>query len=298
MTSLHALRGWRFDPGRVALADVVAPSADTLDPAARDALYARHERNVIRLIAGRPSQQDTAWHNPWTRAAAHLDAWREEGLFLQDRPSVYVVERQSGKTGAAAARRSFVCRALLPPEQEPESETLAAPVGDADASDQTRRPVAPDPDALARLRALRGHICPLAASLADPDGTIADALASIADYDPLAALPGPRHGTHRIWVVDHAERVDGFLALASGQAFSFAEDMARVAACRAYAQEVRDAVAAAGRPVPAWGDFSSDYVFVRVDPETTAGGAPDTDGQAAAADAPPLPCGLVLDLHW
>ena len=53
MNPISPLRGWRYDPGIVNPNDVAAPPYDVIDPEEQLALYAKHDRNVIRLILGR-----------------------------------------------------------------------------------------------------------------------------------------------------------------------------------------------------------------------------------------------------
>ncbi|MCC8191004.1 MAG: DUF1015 domain-containing protein, partial [Planctomycetes bacterium] len=82
MSAIFPFPGWRYDPGKVDPARVVAPPYDIIDADEQNRLYARDDRNVIRLIFGHTDDADTPADNRYTRAAAHLDAWRGDGLIL------------------------------------------------------------------------------------------------------------------------------------------------------------------------------------------------------------------------
>jgi len=75
---LRPFRPLRYDPATVGdLAAVVAPPYDVISDAERDALYARSEYNVVRLILNRDSDRYAA-------AATLLRRWRETGVLVQD----------------------------------------------------------------------------------------------------------------------------------------------------------------------------------------------------------------------
>ena len=80
-------RGVRYDPDRVALADVTAPPYDVLSDADRDRLAARHPNNIVRIDV--PMER----HGPgrYDAAAATLERWLDEGvLVVEEEPSLYL----------------------------------------------------------------------------------------------------------------------------------------------------------------------------------------------------------------
>ncbi|MDQ1702754.1 MAG: hypothetical protein QOF57_2006 [Frankiaceae bacterium] len=108
---LAPFRALRFDEGVVGdLTAVISPPYDVIDDAARDALEAGSDHNVVRLILPR----DEAGHpdSRYDRAAATLDNWRAEGaLTLDETSTLYVYEQteaghvQRGLLGAVALAR-------------------------------------------------------------------------------------------------------------------------------------------------------------------------------------------------
>ena len=60
MADIRAFRAHRYDMGRVgALADVVAPPYDVIDPTLQQRLYDRSPYNVIRLDLNKEQPTDT-----------------------------------------------------------------------------------------------------------------------------------------------------------------------------------------------------------------------------------------------
>ena len=88
MAEIRAFRAHRYDLGRVgALGDVVAPPYDVIDPVLQQQLYDRSPYNVIRLILNKENPTDTDADNRYTRSAAQLRDWLQEGILKQDSAS-------------------------------------------------------------------------------------------------------------------------------------------------------------------------------------------------------------------
>src|SRR5271166_1090623 len=115
MADIRAFRAFRYDLGRVgALSDVVAPPYDVIDPALQQALYERSPHNVIRLILNKEMPGDTGTDNRYTRAAAHLRDWQQEGILKQDSArALYVYHQEFEIEGQRYTRRGFLARVRL-----------------------------------------------------------------------------------------------------------------------------------------------------------------------------------------
>jgi uncharacterized protein (DUF1015 family) len=117
MADIRAFRAYRYDLGRAgALADVVAPPYDVIDPALQRALYERSPYNVIRLILNEEKPTDTETDNRYTRSAAFLRDWRQQGVLAQDSArAVYVYHQDFEADGRRYTRRGFLARVRLEP---------------------------------------------------------------------------------------------------------------------------------------------------------------------------------------
>src|SRR5262245_25746023 len=166
MADIRAFRAYRYDLGRVgALADVVAPPYDVIDPALQDALYARSPYNVIRLILNKESPADTEADNRYTRAAATLRDWLRDDVLLQDSArSLYAYHQEFEVEGRRHTRRGFLARVRLEPfgagRVYPHEEPLSGPKADR----------------LKLFRATGMNLSPVFGLYPDPDGAVAAAL--------------------------------------------------------------------------------------------------------------------------
>lgn len=90
MARIAAFRGVHFNPERVPLQDVIAPPYDVISPELQEALYARHPRNIIRLILNRMEAGDAGADDRYARAATYLQENLRDGtLVLDDAPGFY-----------------------------------------------------------------------------------------------------------------------------------------------------------------------------------------------------------------
>ncbi len=108
---LAPFRALRFDESVVGdLTKVISPPYDVIDDAARTALEAGSDHNVVRLIL--PRDEDGRPDSRYDRAAATLEHWlSEKALVLDAEPTLYVYEQtdnghvQRGLLGAVALAR-------------------------------------------------------------------------------------------------------------------------------------------------------------------------------------------------
>src|SRR5574337_1583612 len=107
MVMIRPFRALRYNPKLTGdLAAVVAPPYDVISPAQRDALYARSEWNVVRLILNRSP-------DPYAAAAAVLAQWRQAEVLVCDaRPALYFHVEEFAIPGRGEVRREGVIGAV------------------------------------------------------------------------------------------------------------------------------------------------------------------------------------------
>lgn len=115
MPEIQAFRGLRYDLGHVgSLSDVVAPPYDVIGSELQDSLYKKHPANVVRLILNRDEPGDDGQSNRYSRAAAFLKNWRQEGVLQSEPdPSLYVYHQSFSYEGQSYTRRGFMGRVRL-----------------------------------------------------------------------------------------------------------------------------------------------------------------------------------------
>ena len=112
---VEPFKAFRFDPSVVGDAgDCIAPPYDVISDAHQEQLYQKSPYNLVRIIKGKTNASDDGEENQYTRAAALLADWIDEGVLKQD-PSVaiYAYEQEFKLAGTRYQRYSFVALGQL-----------------------------------------------------------------------------------------------------------------------------------------------------------------------------------------
>jgi len=188
MANIQAFRALRYDPSRVALADVATQPYDKITPEMQERYYAASPHNLVRIILGKRLATDAQADNPYTRAAGFLSDWRRDGVFQQDpEPSIYRYTQQfsSPAGGDALERRGFIALGKI--------EDYSA--GIVHRHEQTL--AKPKADRLDLLRATRAHFGQIFMLYSDPAAEIENALAT--DALPTMEVRDEYGVLHRVW---------------------------------------------------------------------------------------------------
>ena len=91
MSQIFPFQGMLYDQTLVgAIKDVVAPPYDIIDADGQKRLHDRHPHNIIRMELGLDQTGDGPTHNRYTRAAATLQTWLNEGVLKREpQPALY-----------------------------------------------------------------------------------------------------------------------------------------------------------------------------------------------------------------
>lgn len=178
MPDVRPFRGVRYDMAHVgALADVVAPPYDVIDPTLQERLYEASPYNVIRLELNRAEPGDDGGRNRYTRAAGFLRDWRRSGVLREeDRPALYVYHQTFTVEGRQFTRKGLLARVRLEPfgagKVFPHEQTLAGPKADR----------------LALFQATEYNLSPVFGLYPDPSADVLHAAeAGLRDRTPLEA---------------------------------------------------------------------------------------------------------------
>ena len=147
------------------LATVICPPYDIITPQMQQELYQRSEHNFIRLEFGRELPQDKDTDNKYTRAAATLGEWLEQGVLDDgETPAIYLHDHYFTYQGKEYRRRGIVCLVKLEEWSKmvvrPHEGTLSKPKGDR----------------LSLLWALQANTSPILALFEDRRGRISSLL--------------------------------------------------------------------------------------------------------------------------
>ena len=117
MATVTPFRGVTYNTSKIgSLRDVVTPPFDVISPSDQEAFYARHPKNIVRVILGKAYPGDSAADNPHTRAAAHFNQWLADGILVRDaEPTLYLTAMEFIHEGRPITRFGLIARVGLEP---------------------------------------------------------------------------------------------------------------------------------------------------------------------------------------
>lgn len=198
MAIIQPFRAFRYNPKRVNISFVTAPPYDVISPLDQDELYARDERNVVRLDLGKDLPLDDPIHNRYTRAREFLENWIREKVLIQDEvPSIYLYEQEftHPDTGKKLKRFAFIsCLALEEFGKGyvvPHEHTLAGP----------------KLDRLKLLAAARTAFSCVFGLYEDPKKAVQKLLRSLKGIHPLYSFQDDQGVRHHVWRVSDEKKI-------------------------------------------------------------------------------------------
>ena len=228
MAELRAFRALRYNPAVVPnLAAVVAPPYDVIGTAQRDALYARDQRNVVRLILNRST-------DPYGEAAALLRAWRQEQVLVQDRqPALcYCVETFTLPDGTPRQRAGVMGVVRLEPftsgRIRPHERTFASA----------------KEDRMRLLQACRTNLSPIFGLFADAETALDPGKLFAAAHAPDVEVRDDSGAQQRLWLLREPAVIEAITGTLAAETIYIADGHHRYETALAYAEQRRAAGAA------------------------------------------------------
>ena len=83
MAKIYPFRSLRYALDRVPIEKVVTQPYDKISPKMQERYYSLHPNNIVRIICGTSSPDDSPANNVYTRAAGYLKRWRETSILQQ-----------------------------------------------------------------------------------------------------------------------------------------------------------------------------------------------------------------------
>lgn len=233
-TTVIPFRGLRYNATKVdGIENVIAPPYDVIKTEERLALEARHPANIIRLILSQPCDDDTADTNQYTRAAALMNQWISDDIFVQDTTPCYYLYDQSftAPDGKNYTRRALIALVKLEPFENkiilPHEKTHAGPKADR----------------LNLMRECHANLSPIFLLYADPAGDIEQIMQGFTDtHTPDVDCVETFGSTHQLWCLDDVERNREIQALFSSKPLLIADGHHRYETALAFRQEMAEKV--------------------------------------------------------
>ncbi len=199
MADVQPLNALHYDLDAVgSLQDVVAPPYDVIDTAMRAELLARSPYNAVAIDLPKPygetGPQAAGEGDPYARAAASIDAWREAGALVKDtEPAIWAMEQEyTGPDGASHVRHGVLARVRV---EDFDAGTVLP---------HERTLPGPKQDRLELMRATRYNLSPIfSLSTMDPWPLVEPELAGEAAWGEATDAAGT---VTRVWRLADARR--------------------------------------------------------------------------------------------
>ncbi len=230
MATIAPFRGFVYNEQVAGSIDtLVCPPYDIITPAEQQELYRRNPYNVVRLELGLESPADTESDNRYTRAAAQLRQWMDEGaLHRSARPSLYVYEMEYGQGTALKRLRGFICLVRIEDYAsgvvKPHETTLSGP----------------KTDRLNLLRSCKAGFSQIFSLVPDPAGTIETVLGRVSGK-PEMEVSSADGVIHRIWTLSDAGDIGTIVAAMADRPIFIADGHHRYDTALNYRNERRTA---------------------------------------------------------
>ena len=238
MAEVKAFRGLRYnkDKSGGTFADLVCPPYDVISSEAQQGYLAKSPYNVIRLELGQTLDSDDTSNNRYTRAAALLIEWQQQGVLLQEvQPGYYLYEQEFEIQGQSYKRRALLSAVRLHEWDEgvilPHEHTLAKPKADR----------------LALLEATQTNLSPIFCVYKDTDGKV-ETITSPQNDTKLLYEFSDNGETQRLWLIDEPEKVSAIEQEFADKKLYIADGHHRYETALAYRQERRKQGDAEGGP--------------------------------------------------
>lgn len=203
MAVIIPFKGIRFNLDRVGdLAAVITPPYDVIGPAEQELYYRRSPYNLIRLEYGKTGPEDNDSNNRYTRAAAALQAWLEEGVLLREEERLFYLFEQEFNYHHMLFRRTGIVAAL---KLEPYTNGVVIP--------HERTMAQPKFDRLQLLRHCRTNFSPIFGLFADQDGRLAEFSTPVRKTVPLSDFRADDGQRYRLWAVRGSSRQEALARL-------------------------------------------------------------------------------------
>ena len=101
MTEIFPFIGTRYNSRLIEdMKTVISPSYDNLTPEEREEICRKHPNNILNLIPAGMSHDDENYDNSFLRAASSIQAWRRDGILVNDNSrSFYLYEQRYSQPG-------------------------------------------------------------------------------------------------------------------------------------------------------------------------------------------------------
>jgi uncharacterized protein (DUF1015 family) len=227
LADIRPFQGVHYNPSLTEdLAKVLSPPYDIITPQIQEELYQRSNVNFVRIEFGRELPKDKDNDNKYTRAAATVEKWLEQGVLEVDRaPSIYVHDHHFTHQAKPYRRRSINCLVRLEEWDRkvvrPHEGTLAKPKDDR----------------LNLLWALHANTSPVMTLYEDQEGKVSSLLDVQTREQHLLNASIENGESHYLWALTDAKIIGEIRDVLADQPLYIADGHHRYESALAYRRE-------------------------------------------------------------
>jgi uncharacterized protein (DUF1015 family) len=205
MANVTPFKGLLYNQKKIpSLSDVVTPPFDVISPKEQELFYRRHPNNMVRVILGKTSPDDSPENNRHTRAAAAFNQWMSADILIRDdRPAFYLTSLEFEAPDGVITRFGLIGLVRL----EPFEKGIVLP------HERTFSKV--KSDRLELMKACHANFSPIFALYSDGNGLLQSLKASIHDQPPVMNFTEANGFRHRLWRITdrdiHKQVAEAFL---------------------------------------------------------------------------------------
>jgi uncharacterized protein (DUF1015 family) len=198
MADVIPFRGILYNPEKVDnLADVITPPFDVISVTEQEVFYARSPFNMVRLILGKASADDSPSHNPHSRAADYLKNWVAERALVRDIvPAFYLTTLDFTIDNRLVTRSGLIAAVRLAPFDA----GIILPHEHTFTNVKSER--------LALMKACHANFSPIFAMVPDEDGDFINLIRHLStERTPDIAFRAHDGFQHKLWRVVDSDSV-------------------------------------------------------------------------------------------
>ena len=198
MAKVYPFRSLRYAQSKAPIEKVVTQPYDKISREMQDRYYANHPNNIVRIVLGKTTPDDSTTNNVYTRAADHLKQWRESGILEQMLvPAFFAYFQKFAIPGSTEVRvrQGFVGLGRL----EDYANKVVFP--------HERTLTGPKKDRLELLRHTRTHFEQIFMLYEDPEQRIDRRLEEISKQAPSIQIDDEYGVGHTLWTVTDPQTI-------------------------------------------------------------------------------------------
>ncbi len=225
MAQIEPLRALHYDIAKTGgLQDVVAPPYDVIDRDDRARLLTASPHNVVEIDL----PEDPASNDNYEHAANTLNAWREQGIVVQDdTPAIWPLQQDyTGPDGVRRTRTGFLAKVRI------------EDYGPGKIRPHERTHPGPKEDRLRLTRATKANLSPIFTLYSDASGAAREALQQATNQAPYAETTDPDGTDNRLWRTTDQAIIDALQDATKQAEMLIADGHHRYETARVYASEI------------------------------------------------------------